>query len=402
MSGHQSDSCLPASLDEASIAGKTVLTRVDLNLPTRHSKITDPTRAERILPTLRNIVERGGKPVLMSHFGRPDGKFRDAFSFRTYKQELSDILGFPVRVIDWRDPDRESEVVTPAEGIDLLENLRFHPGEEANSPDFARHLARFGDIYCNDAFSVSHRAHASVSAICQFLPGFTGRLMEAELYHLYAAAGQPDRPMAALVGGAKISTKLPILENLINKADYLIVGGAMANTFLLEQGFGIGRSLAEASLVDVARRIRLLAAESGCRLVLPLDIVVAAALKPGAVASTRNADECPSESMILDFGPRACAGIGSILGSCRTLVWNGPLGAFEVPPFDTATCTVARMAARLCREGSLTAVAGGGDTVSALKGCGHAEGFTYLSSAGGAFLAWIEGKMLPGIAALLR
>ena len=382
------------TLDDMDLAGKTVLIRADLNVPVENGAVSDRTRIQRIVPTVRDTLAAGGRALLLSHFGRPKGQRVESMSLRAVVPALEEELGCAVAFA-------ESPDAAAAEGgVALLENLRFHPGEEANDPDFAAALAAMGDVYCNDAFSASHRAHASTEALARLLPACAGRLMQAELEALEAALGNPRRPLVAVVGGAKVSTKMELLGNLARKADTLVIGGGMANAFLAARGIAIGASLCEPGMEKTAQRILGAAEEANCRILLPTDAVVARELAQGAPSETVPVEACPADAMILDAGPLSVAAIAAALDSAATLVWNGPLGAFEVAPFDAATNAAAAHAAGLCRAGSLIAVAGGGDTVAALNRAGAAEGFTYVSTAGGAFLEWMEGRVLPGVAAL--
>ncbi|WP_163849695.1 phosphoglycerate kinase [Pseudooceanicola aestuarii] len=388
------------SLDEMDLNGKTVLTRVDINVPTEDGRVTDATRIDRIVPTIETILEKGGKPMLLAHFGRPKGRVVLDMSLRITLPALEKALGRKVAFIETleaaespTDEQRNADVI-------LVENVRFYPGEEANDPDFARRLAGLGDIYCNDAFSAAHRAHASTEGVARLLPACAGRLMQAELEALETALGAPKRPVVAVVGGAKVSTKLDLLGNLVEKVDRLIIGGGMANTFLAAQGVDVGKSLAEHDLTETAKQIQLKALDLGCQIILPSDVVVAREFRAGAPHETVPATQCPADAMILDAGPDSVARIGAALSNAKTLIWNGPLGAFEIPPFDTATLAAAREAARLTAENGLISVAGGGDTVAALNAAGVAGDFTYVSTAGGAFLEWMEGRTLPGVAAL--
>lgn len=389
------------TIDDMELSGKRVLLRVDINVPVDAGRVTDATRIERIVPTVDDIIAKGGKPIIIAHFGRPKGKVVLDMSLRQVLPTLQEKLGRPVAFIETLDAaEAHTEEQDSAEVI-LLENIRFHPGEEANDPDFAERLAQLGDVFCNDAFSAAHRAHASTEGLAHHLPSCAGRLMQAELEALEAALGRPQRPVVAVVGGAKVSTKLDLLGNLVAKVDHLVIGGGMANTFLAAQGLDVGKSLCEHDLADTARAILAKAAKAGCEIVLPEDVVVARAFKAGAENEVVAADACPDDAMILDAGPKAVARITTILEGAKTLIWNGPLGAFEIAPFDTATNAAAARAAELTVAGSLTSVAGGGDTVAALNGAGAADRFTYISTAGGAFLEWMEGKDLPGVAALV-
>ena len=390
------------SLDDLDVAGRRVLVRSDLNVPVKNGKVSDATRIERTAATLKELLDKRARVVVLAHFGRPDGKVVPAMSLRVVLDALAAAVGRPVAFAeDCSGPPAEAVVAGLAPGeIALLENLRFHAAEEDNDPAFARRLAALGDIYVNDAFSAAHRAHASTAAIARLLPCAAGRLMQAELEHLGRALEHPERPVSALVGGAKVSTKLDLLANLVGRVDQLVVGGGMANTFLAARGVEIGKSLAERDLAATAAEIAATARARGCELVLPIDAVVADKLAAGAATATVEIAAVPADRLILDIGPRSVADIVARLERCRTLVWNGPLGAFETPPFDAGTTAVAQAAARLTREGRLLSVAGGGDTVAALAAAGVVEDFSYVSTAGGAFLEWLEGKTLPGVAAL--
>ncbi|MEM6466419.1 MAG: phosphoglycerate kinase [Pseudomonadota bacterium] len=390
------------TLDDMTLEGARVLTRVDINVPVEGGKVTDTTRIDRIMPTLRSIMAAGGTPILLAHFGRPKGQVVPEMSLEVTRDALSEALGAPVRFADDCVGDvAEAAVGDLAQGeVLLLENTRFHAGEEANDPKFAADLARLGDIYCNDAFSAAHRAHASTEGLARLLPSCAGRLMQAELEALEQALSAPKRPVVAVVGGAKVSTKLELLGNLLGRVDAIVIGGGMANTFLAAQGLDVGKSLAEHDLVDVAKDISAKAEAANVRLVLPTDIVVAREFKAGAAHEVLPAAACPADAMILDAGPDTVAQIGEVFEQSQTLVWNGPLGAFEIPPFDEATKAAALKAAALTEAGSLLSVAGGGDTVAALNVSNTADRFSYVSTAGGAFLEWLEGKTLPGMAAL--
>ena len=390
------------TLDDMDLAGRAVLTRVDINVPVEAGEVTDATRIERIVPTIRDILAKGGKPVLLAHFDRPKGKVVPEMSLRVTLPALEKALGQPVAFAGDCVGDVAASAVAalPAGGVLLLENTRFHKGEEANDPAFAAELAALGDVYCNDAFSAAHRAHASTEGLARLLPACAGRLMQAELEALEKALGSPQRPVVAVVGGAKVSTKLELLGNLVGRVDTLVIGGGMANTFLAAKGIDVGKSLCEHDLADTARAIMGKAEAAGCAILLPADVVVAREFKAGAAHEVVPVDACPPDAMILDAGPRATAAIIEVFANARTLVWNGPLGAFEIPPFNAATDAAARRAAELTRAGRLLSVAGGGDTVAALNASGSAEAFTYVSTAGGAFLEWLEGKTLPGVAAL--
>ncbi|MCC0075096.1 MAG: phosphoglycerate kinase [Rhodobacter sp.] len=389
------------TLDDMDFAGKTALVRVDINVPVDASgAVTDTTRIDAVLPTIRDITAAGGKVVLLAHFGRPKGKVVPEMSLRQVLPALSAALGRPVGFAEdcIGAPAKQAVAATPDGEVLLLENTRFHAGEEKNDPQLAAALAALGDIYVNDAFSAAHRAHASTEGLAHLLPSCAGRLMAAELSALDAALGNPQRPVVAVVGGAKVSTKLDLLGNLVSKVDYLVIGGGMANTFLAAQGQPVGKSLCEHDLADTAREILLKAGDVGCTIVLPVDLVVARDFK--AHAAHEVVATCPDDAMILDAGPESVAAICAIFEEAETLIWNGPLGAFELEPFDAATNAAARRAAELTRDGKLVSVAGGGDTVAALNKAGAAAAFTYISTAGGAFLEWMEGKELPGVAAL--
>ncbi len=390
------------TLDDMDLNGKTVLTRVDINVPVADGKVTDDTRIQRIIPTIKDILAAGGKPVLLAHFGRPKGQVVPELSLAPLREALENALGSPVEFCDKAIGERAARAVnTLPEGATLLlENVRFYPGEARNGPKFAAALALMGDIYCNDAFSVSHRAHASTEALARLLPSCAGRLMQAELGALETALSTPQHPVVAVVGGAKVSTKLDLLGNLIEKVDQIVIGGGMANTFLAAQGIDVGKSLCEHDLADTARDILARAGAANCELILPVDVVVAREFKAGADNETVAADACPGNAMILDAGPKSVAQVGDIFAAAKTLVWNGPLGAFEIEPFNAATDAAALKAAELTKAGKLISVAGGGDTVAALNNSGAAKDFTYISTAGGAFLEWLEGKTLPGVAAL--
>ncbi len=390
------------TLDDLDPKGRRVLVRVDFNVPMQDGEVTDATRIERAATTLRELAEKGGRVVALSHFGRPKGRREPSMSLRPIAPVLARILGREVAFAEDCIGEPAAKVVDGlAEGgIALLENLRFHAGEEKNDPAFADALAALGEVYVNDAFSASHRAHASITGLPERLPAYAGRLLEAELAALGKALGGAERPAAALVGGAKVSTKLAVLENLLGRVDVLIVGGGMANTFLAARGLDVGRSLCEHELLDVARDILRRAEELGREVVLPVDAVVAKQFAANVDTRVCDVGEVAADEMILDIGPRSIAIIVEKLSNCRTLLWNGPLGAFEVPPFDRATVEVAQRAAELTAAGRLETIAGGGDTVAALAHAGVLDRFTYVSTAGGAFLEFIEGKVLPGIAAL--
>ena len=390
------------TLDDLDPKGKRVLLRADLNVPMKDGKVGDATRIARLAPTIRELADRGARVVVMSHFGRPKGKPEAAYSLRPLVAPLAEAIGRPVAFAeDCVGPLAERAVAALRPGdVALLENLRFHAEEEKNDPSFAKQLAALGDLYVNDAFSAAHRAHASTEALAHLLPAAAGRLMQAELDALGAALETPKRPVAALIGGAKVSTKLDLLTFITGKVDVLIIGGAMANTLLFAQGVAVGKSLCERDMADTARRIIAQAKERGCDLVLPVDGVVAREFKAGTPSETVAIDRVPPDAMILDIGPRTVQAIAERLGQCKTLVWNGPVGAFETAPFDAGTTALAKRVAALTREGKLLSVAGGGDTVAALAHAGVADELSYVSTAGGAFLEWLEGRTLPGVAAL--
>lgn len=390
------------TLDDLALAGKRVLTRVDLNAPVRDGAVTDDTRLRAIAPTVRDILAKGGKPILLAHFDRPKGKVVPAMSLRQILPALETALGLHVDFAEdcvGEAAEAATRALAPGRVL-LCENTRFHPGEEQNDPAFAAAMARLGDVYVSDAFSAAHRAHASTEGLARHLPAAAGRLMEAELRALEKALTAPERPVIAVVGGAKVSTKLDLLGNLIAKVDQLVVGGAMANTFLLAQGCAIGASLAEPDMAGTAREIMAKAKAAGCEIVLPSDVVAAEAFAAQSPSRTAPACAVPEGLMILDVGPDTVADLARRFEAAKTLVWNGPLGAFELAPFDAGTVAAARKAAELTAAGRLLSVAGGGDTVSALNKAGAAEAFSFISTAGGAFLEWLEGKTLPGVAAL--
>jgi len=390
------------TIDDVDVSGKRVLVRCDFNVPMKDGRITDATRIERSLATINDLLAAGAGVIVISHFGRPQGQVVAEMSLRPVAKALAEALGRDVYFADdcvGRSAEKAAQSVASG-GVALLENLRFHAGEEANDPGFAGRLAELGHVYVNDAFSSAHRAHASIEAIANLLPAAAGRLMQAELDALSAALDNPTHPVVALVGGAKISTKMAVLGHLVNTVDVLIIGGSMANTFLHAQGIDVGKSLCETDMADAARDILSKAVAAGCDIALPLDAVVAREFAEGAKSETVLLDAIPADAMMLDVGPASIADLCERLKQCRTLVWNGPLGAFEIKPFDTATNALAREAARLTDEGGLISVAGGGDTVAALAGAGVIDRFTYVSTAGGAFLEWLEGKTLPGVAAL--
>ncbi|MEP2530988.1 phosphoglycerate kinase [Shimia sp.] len=390
------------TLDQMDLAGQNVLTRVDINVPVSDGVVTDATRIDRIVPTVRDILDGGGKPILLAHFGRPGGERIDALSLQQLAPALENAFGAPVVfAADCKGPAAKAAVDALQPGqVLLLENTRFHKGETKNDPDLAAEMAELGDIYCNDAFSAAHRAHSSTEGLARALPSCAGRLMQAELSALEGALGEPKRPVVAVVGGAKVSTKLELLGNLVEKVDYLVIGGGMANTFLAAQGIDVGKSLAEHDMTDTASAILTKAGSAGCEIVLPTDVVVARDFKAHAENETVAADACPVDAMILDAGPASVATVAKVFETCKTLIWNGPLGAFELEPFDAATNAAALQAAALTKAGNLVSVAGGGDTVAALNASGAGNDFSYISTAGGAFLEWMEGKELPGVAAL--
>ncbi|HMO08690.1 MAG TPA: phosphoglycerate kinase [Paracoccaceae bacterium] len=390
------------TLDDMDLSGKTVLVRVDINVPMEGERVTDTTRIDKIVPTVRAVLAAGGRPVLLAHFDRPKGKVVPAMSLSRVAPALQAALACPVRfAADCVGPVAADAIADAGAGeVVLLENTRFHAGEEKNDPALAGAMAALGDVFVNDAFSAAHRAHASTEGLAHLLPACAGRLMEAELRALDAALGSPARPVAAVVGGAKVSTKLDLLGNLVEKVDHLVIGGGMANTFLVAQGHEVGKSLAERDMADTARAILARAQAAGCAVHLPVDVVVAREFRAHAPHEVVAADACPPDAMILDAGPMTVAALVRLFEGCRTLIWNGPLGAFELPPFDAATNAAAKAVAGLTREGGLVSVAGGGDTVAALNQAGAADDFTFISTAGGAFLEWMEGKVLPGVAAL--
>jgi phosphoglycerate kinase len=391
------------TLDDIDVTGRRVIVRADLNVPMKNGRVGDTTRIDRSAATLQALIDKGASVVLLSHFDRPGGKRDPEMSLVPVVEPLSAALsGRPVAFADdcvGPIAERAAASLKPGDVL-LLENLRFHAGEEQNDPGFARALAALGEVYVNDAFSCAHRAHASTEAIARLLPAVAGRLMQAELDHLSRALDQPQRPVAAIVGGAKISTKLDLLGNLVARTDLLIVGGGMANTFLHAGGVAIGRSLAERDMAPRASEIMQEARRQGCDILLPEDAVIAAALEPGAETETVPIQSVPPDRMILDIGPATVAAIERRLDACRTLVWNGPLGAFETPPFDEGTMAIAEIVARRTQAGRLMSVAGGGDTVAALGKAGVIGALSYVSTAGGAFLEWLEGKTLPGVKAL--
>jgi len=390
------------TLDDFDFSNKIALVRADLNVPMKDGNITDATRIERLRGTVDDLMSKGAKVVLLSHFGRPKGEFVDEMSLGPVADAVRDVLNratvFGADCIG--DGAKNAIASATSDQIVVLENLRFHAGEEANDQGFAAALAELGDVYVNDAFSAAHRAHASTHAIARLLPSCAGRNMQAELEALSSALGEPKRPVAAIVGGAKVSTKLAVLNHLIDKVDFLIIGGGMANTFLYAMGKDVGKSLCEQDLADTAQNILAKADASGCRIGLPSDVTVAAEFAAGAACETVRLDGVQEDKMILDVGPETTAALAGELEGCKTLIWNGPMGAFEIPPFDQGTVALAKKAAEMTQAGTLVSVAGGGDTVAALAAAGVTDQFTYVSTAGGAFLEWMEGRELPGVAAL--
>ena len=388
--------------DLGDIKGKRVFVRVDLNVPMADGRVTDETRLRALLPTVSELADKGAKVLLLAHFGRPKGAKHSEMSVSMVLDALQEVLGREVMFV----PEIAGDIVAQSIGIladgdiALLENTRFWPGEEQNDPELARAVAANGDYYVNDAFSAAHRAHMSTEGLAHILPAYAGRSMEAELKALEAALGSPEHPVAAVVGGAKVSSKLDVLNNLVKQVDHLIIGGGMANTFLAARGINVGKSLCEHDLADTANAILDAADVAGCTVHLPYDVVTSVEFRANPPVRTVNVHEVAADEMILDVGPAAVEALADVLKTCRTLVWNGPLGAFEMEPFDAATVSLARTAAALTREGSLVSVAGGGDTVAALAHAGVTEDFTFVSTAGGAFLEWMEGKPLPGVDAL--
>ena len=385
--------------DMGDVAGKRVLVREDLNVPMADGAITDDTRLRATIPTVTELADKGAIVLVIAHFGRPKGERHPDMSLAMLVRPYSRLLGREVRFIDWDGVEDAVATLQPGD-IAVLENMRFLAGEEKNTADVVDLLAALGDLYVNDAFSAAHRAHASTEGVAHALPAFAGRAMEAELDALNTALGNPEHPVAAVVGGAKVSSKLAVLRHLVDKVDHLIIGGGMANTFLAARGVDVGKSLCEHDLTGTAEDILSAADAANCTVHLPYDVVVATEFRPDPATRTVNVHEVASEEMILDIGPAAVEALGDVLKNCRTLVWNGPLGAFETPPFDAATVSLARTAAALTGDGSLVSVAGGGDTVAALNQAGVADDFSFVSTAGGAFLEWMEGRDLPGVAAL--
>ncbi|MHC9417007.1 phosphoglycerate kinase [Sphingomonas citri] len=387
--------------DIGDVAGKRVLVREDLNVPFKEGQVTDDTRLRATVATVAELADKGAIVLVLAHFGRPKGQPAPEFSLAQITRPYENVLGRPVRFVDWAGAAEAVATLQPGD-VAVLENTRFFAGEEKNDRETIDRIAALGDLYVNDAFSAAHRAHASTAGLAQVLPAYAGRAMEAELDALEKALGAPEHPVAAVVGGAKVSTKLDVLKHLVGKVDHLIIGGGMANTFLAARGVNVGKSLCEHDLTGTAEEILEAADRAGCTVHLPYDVVVAKEFRANPPVRTVNVHEVAADEMILDVGPAAVEALGDVLKTCRTLVWNGPLGAFETPPFDTATVALARTAAALTKEGSLVSVAGGGDTVAALNQAGVAEQFSFVSTAGGAFLEWMEGRELPGVAALQR
>lgn len=393
------------TIEDADVTGKRVLVRADLNVPMQNGAVSDATRIERFLPTVLELSKRGARTVIMTHFGRPGGQVDPSLSLAPVAAKVAELLP-DLKVSfasDCIGAAAEEEIAKLSNGdVCVLENLRFHKGETDNDPAFISELVALGDLYVSDAFSTSHRAHASTEGVARHLPSFAGPLMMQEVNALKVALEAPKRPVAAVVGGAKVSTKIQLLTNLVNKVDMVIVGGGMANTFLYAQGVQVGKSLCEPDYIDTVENILGRAAESGCKIVLPTDVVVADEFAEGAANSVVDVNSVPEDKMILDAGPQSVAGLVEKLSGCKTLVWNGPLGAFEISPFGEGTFALARAAAQATIEGQLTTIAGGGDTVAALNAAGVTGDFTYVSTAGGAFLEWLEGRALPGVVALTK
>ena len=387
--------------DIGDVTGKRVLVREDLNVPVANGRVTDDTRLRATVPTVAELADKGAIVLVLAHFGRPKGQPSVENSLAPIAEAYANVLGRPVRFIDWEGADAAAAELVAGD-IAVLENTRFFSGEEKNDDKVIERFAQFGDFYVNDAFSAAHRAHASTEGLARRHPAFAGRAMEAELDALEQALGKPEHPVAAVVGGAKVSTKLDVLKHLVAKVDHLIIGGGMANTFLAARGVNVGKSLCEHDLTGTAEEILAAADRAGCTVHLPYDVVVAKEFRPNPPTRTINVHEVAADEMILDVGPAAVEALADVLKTRRTLVWNGPLGAFETPPFDAATVALARTAAALTQDGSLVSVAGGGDTVAALNHAGVADSFTFVSTAGGAFLEWMEGKELPGVKALTR
>lgn len=386
--------------DIGTVAGHPVLVRVDLNVPMVNGVVTDATRLRALVPTVSELADKGAKVLLLAHFGRPGGVANPDYSLHPIVEPLSEVLGRPVGFL--ASPERHAIDIVEAGHVVVLENSRFYPGEQKNDAELAQQIASFGDFYVNDAFSAAHRAHVTTEGLAHLLPAFAGRALEAELKALDKALGNPEHPVAAVVGGAKVSSKLDVLRHLVTKVDHLIIGGGMANTFLAAQGINVGKSLCEHDLTDTVNAIMAAADQASCTVHLPYDVVVAKQFAANAPSRTVNVHEVDADEMILDIGASAVEALADVLKTCHTLVWNGPLGAFEMPPFDAATVSLARSAAALTQEEELVSIAGGGDTVAALNHAGVADDFTYISTAGGAFLEWMEGRELPGIAALRR
>jgi phosphoglycerate kinase len=401
------DLIMPAfkTLDDLTdIAGKRALVRVDLNVPVANGKVTDATRIERVAPTILELANKGAKVILLAHFGRPKGEPVADMSLSLIVSAVNEVLGRKVLFAsDCIGPDAKQAIDGMNNGdILLLENTRFHKGEEKNDPEFTTALADNGDLFVNDAFSAAHRAHASTEGLAHHLPAYAGRTMQAELEALEKGLGNPARPVVAIVGGAKVSTKIDLLQNLVKRVDALVIGGGMANTFIAAQGVNVGKSLCEHDLADTAREIMKEAEAAGCAIVLPLDGVIAREFKAGAANEVVDINEIPSDAMVLDVGPKSVEAVNDWISKASTLVWNGPLGAFEIEPFDKGTVAAAKHAAALTKAGKLTSVAGGGDTVAAVNHAGVIDDFSYVSTAGGAFLEWMEGKELPGVAVLSK
>ena len=390
------------TIEGLDVRGKRVLLRVDLNVPMADGKVTDNTRIVRQAPTIRELSDKGARVIILAHFERPGGKVVPSMSLKPVVPAVAQVIGRKVAFAeDCVGPVAESAVASLKDGeVLILENTRFHKGEEKNDPDFAKQLAALGDIYVNDAFSAAHRAHASTEGVAKFLPAYAGRAMESELSHLEKALANPERPLMAVVGGAKVSSKIDLLENLVGKVDTLVIGGAMANTFLAAQGLGVGKSLHEPDYLETARKVTKMAADKGCALVLPSDVVVAGEFRAGAPHRTVAVSAIGPGDMALDVGPATISAFKKSLAASKTLVWNGPLGAFETAPFDAGTVAAAEAVAEATKAGHLLSVAGGGDTVAALAHAGVENDMTYVSTAGGAFLEWLEGKKLPGVEAL--
>ncbi|WP_277968187.1 phosphoglycerate kinase [Sphingomonas echinoides] len=387
--------------DIGDVRGKRVLVREDLNVPMQDGAVSDDTRLRSTLPTVTELADKGAIVLILAHFGRPKGNPSAELSLKQLVEPYANVLGRPVTYVDWEGDAAAVAALAPGD-VAILENTRFFSGEEKNDPATVDRFASLGDLYVNDAFSAAHRAHASTEGLAHKLPAFAGRAMEAELDALDKALGNPEHPVAAVVGGAKVSTKLDVLKHLVTKVDHLIIGGGMANTFLAARGVNVGKSLCEHELTGTADEIFAAADSANCTIHLPYDVVVAKEFRANPPIRTVNVHEVAADEMILDVGPAATEALADVLKNCRTLVWNGPLGAFETPPFDTATVALAKTAAALTKSGSLVSVAGGGDTVAALNQAGVADDFTFVSTAGGAFLEWMEGKDLPGVAALAR